>query len=308
MVTTRGFRDVIEIRRGTKDDLWDAYKDVAPPYIRRRDRLRGDRAGRLRRARSSTPLDEDEARERRRGFCASARSRRSRSASSTPTRTRHNEQPHARDPRGGAARASRLDLERASCPRSSSTSASRPRSRTPCSRRSSAATCSGSSERLDDGGYDGDLLLLHSGGGVMTPKTAERFAVRLAASGIAAGAIAAPPHRGAVRLRERDRPRHGRHEHRHLARLRAARCASTNEWFVEYGHPICFPSIEVLTIGAGGGSLAWIDDGRLAAQRPAVGGRRPRPRLLRPAAARSRRTPTPTSCSAGSATSWSAAR
>src|SRR3989475_9813943 len=37
MVTTRGFRDVLEIRRGTKEDLWDAYKDVAPPYIRRRD-------------------------------------------------------------------------------------------------------------------------------------------------------------------------------------------------------------------------------------------------------------------------------
>ena len=30
---------MIEIRRGTKDDLWDAYKDVAPPYIRRRDRF-----------------------------------------------------------------------------------------------------------------------------------------------------------------------------------------------------------------------------------------------------------------------------
>ena len=28
---------------------------------------------------------------------------------------------------------------------------------------------------------------------------------------------------------------------------------------VEYGHPIIFPSIEVLTIGAGGGSLAHID-------------------------------------------------
>ena len=39
MVTTQGFRDVIEIRRGTKEDLWDAYADVAPPYIRRRDRF-----------------------------------------------------------------------------------------------------------------------------------------------------------------------------------------------------------------------------------------------------------------------------
>jgi N-methylhydantoinase A len=62
MVTTRGFRDVIEIRRGTKEDLWDAYKDVAPPYIRRRDRLevteRIDFAGEV-----LAPLDELEARE-----------------------------------------------------------------------------------------------------------------------------------------------------------------------------------------------------------------------------------------------------
>ena len=40
LVTTKGFRDVIEIRDGTKDDLWDAYNDVSGPYIRRRDRLR----------------------------------------------------------------------------------------------------------------------------------------------------------------------------------------------------------------------------------------------------------------------------
>src|SRR2546425_8324378 len=61
MVTTRHFRDVIEIRRGTKSDLWDAYADVAPPYIRRRDRFevteRVDYAGNV-----VTPLDENEAR------------------------------------------------------------------------------------------------------------------------------------------------------------------------------------------------------------------------------------------------------
>ncbi len=31
MVTTKGFRDVIEIRRVPRQDLWDAYKDVATP-------------------------------------------------------------------------------------------------------------------------------------------------------------------------------------------------------------------------------------------------------------------------------------
>ena len=34
----------------------------------------------------------------------------------------------------------------------------------------------------------------------------------------------------------------------------------TKDWHIEFGYPIRFPSIEVLTIGAGGGSLAWIDD------------------------------------------------
>src|SRR5262249_1288075 len=61
MVTTRNFRDVIEIRRGTKQDLWDAYDDVAPPYIRRRDRFevteRIDYAGEV-----VEPLDEEDAR------------------------------------------------------------------------------------------------------------------------------------------------------------------------------------------------------------------------------------------------------
>ena len=33
MVTTKGFKDVIEIRRGTRNDLWDTYKEMAAPYI-----------------------------------------------------------------------------------------------------------------------------------------------------------------------------------------------------------------------------------------------------------------------------------
>lgn len=61
MVTTRGFRDVLEIRDGTKNDLWDAYADVGRPYIARRDRFevseRIDYAGSV-----IEPLDEPQAR------------------------------------------------------------------------------------------------------------------------------------------------------------------------------------------------------------------------------------------------------
>ena len=45
----------------------------------------------------------------------------------------------------------------------------------------------------------------------------------------------------------------------------------TKDWHVEYGYPICFPSIEVLTIGAGGGSLAWIDKGGSLREWSAIG-------------------------------------
>ncbi|HZR93948.1 MAG TPA: hydantoinase/oxoprolinase family protein, partial [Gaiellaceae bacterium] len=132
------------------------------------------------------------------------------------------------------------------------------------------------SDRLGENGYRGDVLLLHSGGGVMTPKTAERLPVRLAASGIAAGAIAS----------------------RHIATLCGFPNAIgldmggtstdislvyqgeervTKEWFVEYGYPIVFPSIEVLTIGAGGGSFASIDEAGALRNGPQSAGANPGP-------------------------------
>ena len=69
------------------------------------------------------------------------------------------------------------------------------------------------------------------------------------------------------------------------------------------GHcPISFPSIDVISIGAGGGSIAWLDSGRLPAQRTRIA---PAPtRALRATgkAAPSRPTPTLTWFSDASAT------
>ena len=131
-------------------------------------------------------------------------------------------------------------------------------------------------DRLADGGYRNDLLLLHSGGGVMTGKGARQFAARLAGSEIAAGAIAS----------------------RHIAMqcgfansigldmggtscdLSLAwdgRSRVTKDWHIEFGYPIRFPSIEVLTIGAGGGSLAWIDDAGSLRNGPQSAGADPGP-------------------------------
>jgi N-methylhydantoinase A len=273
MVTTRGFRDIIEIRRGTKEDLWDAYKDVAPPYIRRRDRFevteRVDYAGKV-----LTSLDEADARRvagilRRKGIetiavCFI-------NAHANPVNERRMRQileeelPNARVSCSSEVLAEIFEHERFS---------------TTVANAILAPLVSGYvsrlGQRLNSNGYAGDLLILHSGGGVMTPKTVEKLAVRLAASGIAAGAIAG----------------------RHIARLAGfpnaigldmggtstdislvagGELRTTKEWFVEYGYPICLPSIEVLTIGAGGGSKAWLDDAGGLRNGPQSAGANPGP-------------------------------
>ena len=273
MVTTRHFRDVLEIRRGTKPDLWDAYNDVAPPYIRRRDRFevteRIDYAGEV-----VTPLDEAEARKvaavlRKRGVQTVAVC--FVNAYANPAHElRMREILEEELPGVDVSTSAEVLPEIFEHERFSTTVANAVLSPLV------SGYVSRLQERLSEQGYAGDLLLLHSGGGVMTPRLAQRYAVRLAASGIAAGAIAS----------------------RHIATLCGYPNAIgfdmggtstdvslvyggeervTKEWFVEYGYPICFPSIEVLTIGAGGGSFAWIDEAGSLRNGPQSAGAHPGP-------------------------------
>ncbi|MFC3227932.1 hydantoinase/oxoprolinase family protein [Marinibaculum pumilum] len=256
MVTTRGFRDIIEIRRGTKEDLWDAYKDVAPPHIRRRDRIevaeRIDYGGKV-----LQPLDEADARRvagilRRKGVetiavCFI-------NAHANPANERrmceilNEEHPDARVCCSSEVLPEIFEHERFS---------------TTAANAVLAPLVSGYvnrlSEKLKAGGYDGDLLILHSGGGVMTPKTVEKMGVRLSASGIAAGAIASR-HIAALAGFENAIGLDMGGTSTDISIVTEGVLRTTKEWSVEYGYPICLPSIEVLTIGAGGGSLAWLDD------------------------------------------------
>lgn len=132
------------------------------------------------------------------------------------------------------------------------------------------------SNEMQKKGYEEEILVLHSGGGVMTSSTVPRYAARLASSGIAAGAIAS----------------------KHIAKLCGFDNAIgldmggtstdislmykgdiriTKDWSIEYGYPIGFPSIEILTIGAGGGSLAWKDEGGSLRNGPQSAGAAPGP-------------------------------
>ena len=272
MVCTRGFRDVIEIRRANKEDLWDAYKDVARPYVPRRDRLpvteRVDAAGAV-----VTPLNEAEA-------VALARVLRRRDVAAVAIcfmnayANGENER-RMRDillrewPEVPVSISSEVLPEIFEHERFSTTVVNAVLS--PIVGRYVEQL----GQTLRRGGYASDLLLLHSGGGVMTPGTVREQAARLAGSGIAAGAIAS----------------------RHIAGLcgyanaigldmggtscdvslaYAGQSRVTKEWGIEFGYPIRFPSIEVLTIGAGGGSLARLEDGALR-NGPQSAGARPGP-------------------------------
>ncbi|MDP7342202.1 MAG: hydantoinase/oxoprolinase family protein, partial [Alphaproteobacteria bacterium] len=187
MVCTRGFRDVIEIRRANKEELWDTYKDVAPPYIRRRDRLvvpeRTDYSGAI-----IKPLDEAAARE-------VARILKKRAVEAVavcfmnsfinPTNeVRMKEILESELPGVAVSASSQTIPEIFEHERFSTTVVNAILS--PVIGRYVARM----SEALAAGGYANDLLMLHSGGGVMTAAAAKNFAGRLAGSGIAAGAIA----------------------------------------------------------------------------------------------------------------------
>jgi N-methylhydantoinase A len=273
MVTTTGFRDVIEIRRGTKEDLWDAYKDVAPPYVGRRDRFevkeRVDYSGQI-----IQPLDEADARRvagvlRRRGVetvavCFI-------NAYANPENERRMREILEEELPGVTVTTSSEVLpEIFEHERFSTTVANAVLS----------PLVSGYirrlGERLAEGGYDGDLLLLHSGGGVMTPRTASGFALRLAGSGIAAGAIAARHVAGTCGFQNAIGLDMGGTS-TDISLVYGGELRTTKEWQVEYGYPICFPSIEVLTIGAGGGSLAWIDRAGSLRNGPQSAGAEPGP-------------------------------
>src|ERR1700682_4711299 len=131
-------------------------------------------------------------------------------------------------------------------------------------------------ERLAGEGYTRALLLLHGGGGVMPPASFKDFPPRLAGSGIAAGAIASRYVAGLCGFPNSiGLDMGGTSTDVSLAYEGQSRI--TKDWYIEFGYPIRFPSIEVLTIGAGGGSLAWTDPAGSLRNAPQSAGAYPGP-------------------------------
>ncbi|MEX3314178.1 hydantoinase/oxoprolinase family protein [Sulfitobacter sp. PS-8MA] len=273
MVCTEGFRDVVEIRRSNKEDLWDTYKDVAKPYVPRRDRLtvkeRIDAAGKV-----ITELDEDEA--RRVAEVLKKRDVKAISVCFINSYVNSDHEVRMRDilrevmPDVHISISSQIMPEIFEHERFSTTMVNAAVSPVVVD------YVSRLSDKLTDGGYTRDLLLLHTGGGVMTPASVKDFAARLAGSGIAAGALASR-FIGNLCGYENSIGFDMGGTSTDVSLCYQGENTVTKDWYIEYGYPIRFPSIEVLTIGAGGGSLAWKDEGGSLRNGPQSAGAFPGP-------------------------------
>ena len=114
-------------------------------------------------------------------------------------------------------------------------------------------------ERLKDDGYEGDLLILHSGGGVMT---AERGASASPCGSPPRASPRAPSPAGTSPRCAASRTRSGSTWAARAPTSRSsttASCAPRTSGSSSTATRSASRRIEVLTIGAGGGSLAWID-------------------------------------------------
>ncbi|WP_029271165.1 hydantoinase/oxoprolinase family protein [Virgibacillus alimentarius] len=273
LITTKGFRDVPEIRRGTKLDLWDAYKDVAPPYIKRRDRFevseRIDYSGNV-----LMEVDKNEVKE----LAQKLRKRNVESIAicfmnayvSGENEIKVKEILKEELPDVYICASSEILPEIFEHERMSTTIINAVLGPKVSNYINTLET------KMNTKGYDGDILVLHSGGGVMTSEMVQRYAARIASSGIAAGAIASKHiaelcgFKNAIGLDMGGTSTD-------ISLMYEGNLRVTKDWYIEYGYPIGFPSIEIMTIGAGGGSLAYADEGGSLKSGPQSAGAEPGP-------------------------------
>jgi len=129
---------------------------------------------------------------------------------------------------------------------------------------------------LQEDGFEGQVLIVQSNGGVMTVDTARQLPVRTALSGPAAGVIASAyiaTEAGFPNVISCDMGGTS-FDVSLIADGESALAAQTN---IDFGMTIRTPMIEITTIGAGGGSIASVDRGGLLQIGPESAGSDPGP-------------------------------
>lgn len=281
LVTTKGFRDVLEMGFEQRYDIYDLFLDFPEPLVPRDLRL--EVAGRIDRdGNEITPLDEDGLRMVLRQLVAAG-------CKAIAIAFINAYRNPAHELRAGAiARAEFPDLAVSLSSQVVPEIGEYSRTVTTCANAYVQPLVDRYLNRLEDElaarGFAGELRLMHSAGGLVSPAVARAFSIRLLESGPAGGGLAAALFgeiAGKKDLIAFDMGgttakacmiEDGRIEI--TAELEAGRVSRFRKGS---GLPIRAPVIDMIEIGAGGGSIAGIDEVGLLKVGPQSAGSDPGP-------------------------------
>lgn len=135
-------------------------------------------------------------------------------------------------------------------------------------------------ERLTKGlgqrGMDTDLLIVHSGGGIMSQERTRQLPARTCYSG-PAGGVMGGAYVGELAGFKNVITMDMGGTSCDVALVADGTPLVKPGLHIEHNIPVSFPSIDIQTIGAGGGSIAWIDPGGILKSGPASAGAVPGP-------------------------------
>ena len=115
---------------------------------------------------------------------------------------------------------------------------------------------------LRQGGFAGQLLIMQSNGGSMSPATAKRIPVATMESGPVGGMIAAAEitkNLGYTNVIAFDMGG----TTAKVSLIQDNKTTIAHGYFVggyQSGHPVMYPVVDIVEVGAGGGSIAWLDE------------------------------------------------
>jgi N-methylhydantoinase A len=272
LITTGGFRDIIELRRSYREHLFDIRLKAPFPIVPRHKRLgvteRIDYLGRV-----EIPLDEDEVR----SAVAKLKELEVESIAVcllfsfiNPEHERrvreivHEEYPDVPVTLSSEVLPQVREFERLS------TTIVNAYTRPKIERYLQSLRT-----RLGNEGFDGELFMMHSNGGMVHVDYAGEHSVELLLSGPAGGVVAGAQVSGMSGYRDVITVDLGGTSYDVCLVKDSEPDSGTEAWVSRYR--IATPMVDVHTVGAGGGSIAWIDDGGALRVGPQSAGASPGP-------------------------------
>lgn len=262
LVTTEGFRDVIEMRTENRFAQYDLNIKLPEPLIPRQDRFTVK--GRIgAQGQELAPLDED-------GLRGIAEKIKSEGFGAVAVGFIHSYMNGAHEERAREILSEVLDLPISISSEVSPQMREFERFNTVCAnayvRPQMASYLARLQVRLKEMGAACPVFMIHSGGGLISVETAADFPVRLVESGPAGGAIFAADVAARFELDKVVSYDMGGTtakicliEDSQPQTARTFEVARTYRFSKGSGLPISIPVIEMIEIGAGGGSIAWVD-------------------------------------------------